>query len=77
MPTIAISKERCKGCERCIDACPQNILEMSRELNTKGYFTASLAQAPRCIGCRMCAIACPDCAIDVLVEGAFYELFTY
>jgi Fe-S-cluster-containing hydrogenase component 2 len=31
----------------------------------------------RCLGCRLCAIACPDVAIEVSVEGAHYEFFTY
>ena len=77
MPTVAISSERCKGCERCIDACPQGILTMASTLNAKGFYYASLAQPPRCIGCRMCAISCPDSAIEVYVEGAQYEFFSY
>ena len=26
MPRILIEKDRCKGCELCVHACPQNIL---------------------------------------------------
>jgi len=77
MPTVSISSERCKGCERCIDACPQNILKMATQLNAKGFFYARLAKPSHCIGCRMCAISCPDCAIEVFVEGTQYEFFNY
>ncbi len=77
MPRVAIDQERCKGCERCNDACPQEILGMSVELNAKGYNFARVVDPSRCIGCRLCAISCPDVAIEVYVEGAQYELFVY
>jgi len=77
MPKITIDKERCKGCERCNDACPQQILSMSEGFNTKGYpYSVSVAPS-RCIGCRICAISCPEVAIEVFVEGTMYEFFTY
>ncbi len=77
MPKIEVNTERCKGCERCIDACPQQIIGMSDQLNNKGYKYAVVADGPRCIGCRICAITCPDVAIEVYVEGTHYELFVY
>ena len=36
MPKVAVDRGRCKGCERCIVACPQGVLEMSKEFNEKG-----------------------------------------
>ena len=77
MPTIQVNIERCKGCERCVDACPQKVLGMSKKLNTKGYKYSQLEDEPRCIGCRLCAISCPDVAIEVFVEGTQYEFFHY
>ena len=77
MPMIDIDKERCKGCERCNDACPQGILGMSAKLNTKGYHYAIVTDPRRCIGCRFCAINCPDVAIEVMVEGTQYVFFEY
>ena len=77
MPVIKVMVERCKGCERCNDACPQQIVKMSTDLNTTGYRYAYVADQPRCIGCRLCAISCPDVAIEVSVEGTQYEFFTY
>ncbi len=77
MPKIEVMEERCKGCERCVDACPQQILKLSPKLNAKGYNFANPADPSRCIGCRICAIACPDSAIEVFVEGTQYEFFSY
>jgi len=77
MPKIAINRERCKGCERCTDACPQKILAMSKELNAKGYTFAKVQDESRCIGCRLCAVTCPDVAIEVFIDGTQYEFFAY
>ena len=77
MPKVLIDPERCKGCELCNAACPQQILGMSKELNPKGYFYARVTDFTRCIGCRLCAITCPDVAILVRVQGARYQLFEY
>ena len=43
MPKIVVDEARCKGCERCIEACPQGVIEMSKNLNDKGYFFAGPA----------------------------------
>ncbi|MBP8949879.1 MAG: 4Fe-4S binding protein, partial [Candidatus Promineofilum sp.] len=34
---VVIDIERCKGCELCRDACPQDVLALAEELNAKGY----------------------------------------
>ena len=77
MPRVVVDKQRCKGCERCCEACPQNVISMSRKLNEKGYFFAEPSEQPRCIGCRLCAINCPDVAIEVFVHGTHYRFFNY
>lgn len=77
MPTITIRDDRCKGCERCIAACPQQIIRMTSKLNSRGFCYAHLADPPRCIGCRMCAVSCPDSAIEVFVESAAVTFFEY
>ncbi len=44
-----IDSDICKGCGICVDACPKNVLEISDELNTKGYFPAFQARPEDCI----------------------------
>lgn len=77
MPKVVIDKDRCKGCELCTTACPQNIIEMSKNINVKGYFYADVVDQSRCIGCRLCAIACPDVVIEIRVNGVQYVYFDY
>ena len=77
MPLVEIDRNRCKGCELCVQACPQTVLSISRRINEKGYFPAEVVEAYRCIGCRMCALTCPDVAIEIRVHGAQYQLFEY
>lgn len=77
MPQIVIDAEGCKGCELCVHACPQKILAMGTNLNSKGYFYARMAEPMRCIGCRLCCITCPDVAITMRVSGTVYHYFAY
>ena len=61
---VKIDIETCKGCELCIEACPQDSLQMSKNINTKGYHYAVLVQ-DNCTGCVNCALVCPDAVITV------------
>ncbi len=74
---VLIDRDRCKGCELCLHACPQEVLALSRELNARGNFFARAVDPRHCIGCRMCGIACPDTAIELRVSGTLYEYFAY
>ena len=62
---VTIERNRCKGCELCIHACPKQVLAMSKEINDKGYFFSTVAAQENCIGCRFCGFMCPDVAITV------------
>lgn len=61
--TIVVARDRCKGCELCIPACPIDILSMSTEFNTNGFRFPVLQ--PGCTGCTACQAVCPDFAIEV------------
>ncbi len=65
MPKIVIDEERCKGCELCLEACPQKIIIMSEGFNKKGYHPARQINPEKCTGCTFCALTCPDVAIEV------------
>ncbi|MEJ5303542.1 MAG: 4Fe-4S dicluster domain-containing protein [Bacteroidales bacterium] len=61
---VVIDIERCKGCEVCTTACPNEVLAMSTQVNSKGYRFVVKVNAD-CIGCANCAIVCPDGVITV------------
>ncbi len=71
---IDIDKERCKGCGLCIQVCPKHNIEISEQLNSKGYYPATFHDQDvesgnsECTGCSLCAITCPDVAIEVWRE---------
>ena len=66
--TIQLIRDRCKGCEVCVEFCPRNILEMSTDFNSKGYHMPRLVENNEfsdCSGCMFCEIVCPEFAIFI------------
>ena len=61
---IIIDVEKCKGCQVCVGACPQEVISISAEVNGKGYHF-SMKSNDKCTGCMNCAIVCPDAVITV------------
>ena len=61
---IDVDIDTCKGCELCIEACPQESLQLSDNLNNQGYHYAVLIR-DNCTGCENCALVCPDAVITV------------
>ena len=64
---IIINVEKCKGCEICVEACPEDVIAMSKEVNQKGYLYA-VKITDTCTGCTNCALVCPDAVITVFRE---------
>jgi len=62
-----ISKEECKGCERCVQACPKSVLSLSNLLNAMGYPYAEYA-GKGCVGCGNCFYACPEPGAVTIIE---------
>ena len=60
-----IDVERCKGCGLCVSVCPKNVLEISDQINSMGYFPAYQARPEDCIFCTTCCLMCPDVAISI------------
>ncbi len=67
--TVKINVETCKGCELCIEACPQDSLAISKNINSRSYHYAVLVQ-DNCTGCVNCALVCPDAVITVYRTNA-------
>ncbi len=60
---IITDSERCKGCDFCIELCPKDVLEHSKELNARGAFPPVIKDEDACVGCGVCEEVCPDFAI--------------
>jgi len=69
MPTVLVEKDRCKGCGLCVAACRPHVLEMSREINARGYFFPVVRRPEDCNACRHCVLVCGDLAIQVAHKG--------
>jgi 2-oxoglutarate ferredoxin oxidoreductase subunit delta len=62
---IFIIPERCKQCDFCIEFCPRDVLEESKEINTKGYHYPKIKEGAesKCVNCEFCLLICPEFAI--------------
>jgi len=73
--SIKIDSNLCKGCKLCVEACPNDVIEIGSRRNAMGYFYAVAKKESRktrdgrgCTGCTLCAIMCPEVAIEVYRE---------
>ena len=62
---IVVDIEKCKGCGVCIVDCPNDVIELSDNVNGKGFHYLYMKNPDACIGCSNCAIVCPDGVITV------------
>ena len=60
---LFIIVERCKGCDFCIEFCPNQVLESSPEFNCKGYHPPVMKADHECNNCGICEVICPEFAI--------------
>lgn len=68
---VIIQSERCKGCQLCIQACPQAVLRLSNSYNSRGYHPVFLDEMQQhCTGCAVCALVCPDSVFTVYREAS-------
>ena len=66
MAKLSFRTDFCKGCGLCVNACPKNVLEISKDkINAKGHHPVEAINMDACVGCASCAIMCPDCIITV------------
>jgi pyruvate/2-oxoacid:ferredoxin oxidoreductase alpha subunit/NAD-dependent dihydropyrimidine dehydrogenase PreA subunit len=59
-PQPFIFPEYCKGCGRCIDACPKHCIEMGQQINPATGLVPIELHLDQCNGCGLCMSACPE-----------------
>ena len=62
---VVVDKEGCKGCGICVDVCPQNVLGLNIEVNSRGYHYSYMKNPDACIGCSNCGVVCPDTCLTI------------
>jgi len=63
--TILIDDQFCKGCNLCIQVCPQKLFSMGNKRSQGGYRMPGILDIERCSGCLLCEMTCPDLALTV------------
>jgi NAD-dependent dihydropyrimidine dehydrogenase PreA subunit len=56
--TLQYAKEKCTGCGRCVEVCPQTVFEMRDK-------RAAITDRDQCMECGACAMNCEFGAITV------------
>lgn len=65
---VFLIPDRCKGCQMCVEFCPQQVLRMSTAMNARGYHYPEIAPGKEnaCVHCEFCMMVCPEFAIFTL-----------
>ena len=64
---VEIDPDLCKGCERCVHACPKGVLKMDVHINAMGFPVARYV-GEGCIGCGACFYGCPEAGAITVFE---------
>jgi len=59
-PKPFVFPEYCKGCGRCIGACPKDCITLGTEINPQTGLTPVVLDLTACNGCGLCITACPE-----------------
>jgi len=59
-PKPFLLPEFCKGCWRCIDACPKHCISAGTEINPATGLLPVVLELDQCNGCGLCLSACPE-----------------
>jgi pyruvate/2-oxoacid:ferredoxin oxidoreductase alpha subunit/NAD-dependent dihydropyrimidine dehydrogenase PreA subunit len=59
-PKPIVLPQLCKGCGRCIDACPRHCITMGHEINQESGLVPVIIDYEVCNGCGVCISACPE-----------------
>jgi len=72
---VYLIPDRCKGCGICVELCPQEVLEVSQQTNSKGYHLPEVISGKElsCVHCEFCTLVCPEFAIFTLSVSEISE----
>ncbi|TNF28173.1 MAG: 3-methyl-2-oxobutanoate dehydrogenase subunit VorB [Deltaproteobacteria bacterium] len=59
-PKPVLLPELCKGCGRCIEACPKHCITLGEEINQTSGLVPVVIDYDVCNGCGLCISACPE-----------------
>jgi pyruvate/2-oxoacid:ferredoxin oxidoreductase alpha subunit/NAD-dependent dihydropyrimidine dehydrogenase PreA subunit len=59
-PKPFVFPEYCKGCGRCIGACPKHCITLGTEINPQTGLVPVVLDLTACNGCGLCISACPE-----------------
>jgi len=59
-PKPFVFPEYCKGCARCIGACPKDCITLGTEINPQTGLIPVVIDLTLCNGCGLCISACPE-----------------
>jgi 2-oxoglutarate ferredoxin oxidoreductase subunit delta len=62
---VVVDTEGCKGCGLCVEACPEGVLALHMEVNSRGYHFSYMENPEACIGCSNCGVVCPDTCLTI------------
>jgi len=55
-----LQPEYCKGCLRCVDACPKHCITQAHDINAATGMVPVELDLTDCNGCQLCIQACPE-----------------
>ncbi|MCA9546268.1 MAG: 4Fe-4S binding protein, partial [Myxococcales bacterium] len=59
-PRPHLTEEFCKGCGRCVTACPKHCIELGDHIDPRSGLTPVTLDLEACSGCGLCFDACPE-----------------
>lgn len=63
---IIILEDSCKGCALCVEFCPNECIQISKDkFKSSGGLLPEFAKPDDCVACGICGQLCPDFAIEV------------
>lgn len=65
MKKATINAQNCKACGLCMEICKKNAIEMTDEINSRGYKHVRVKEE-NCVGCGVCYLVCPDAVFTII-----------